>query len=187
MRVALGSSKHRLCWRRAGCMAALGIVAALAGCGREAESQSARVDGAVLAAARLPDSQPVVQAIAEPTRPGEVPFELMGTTLTAARSFAILRKSGHRLFTVTAGDKIDGYTIVSIDAGKVVLTAPDNTEQRLMAAIPSAPVAVNQRPAATPPPSQLITTGVNTDQSAPAAGTTVSTAYDPNNGHQMGH
>jgi hypothetical protein len=177
--------------QRVGCIAVLGVVLGLVGCERAPQvtpaASDVRAQPATLASAETaPAVAPDNAAIAKPA-----PFELMGTSVTGTSSFAILKESGHRLFTVRAGDMIDGYTIASIESDRIKMTTPDNAEQLLVAANKSAPVSVRAPAgvvtAPAQPVSRLITEGVNTDQSIPADVTFGPTGYDPNNGRQMGH
>jgi len=190
MWVAQGSKIRRRGRRLAGPVM-LGIVIALAGCERTPEPV-ATADGAKLGVTQPALAAPAPTAEAQtPNHAHASPFELMGTGTNDSHSFAVLEQSGHRLFTVREGDKIEGYTIASIEPDRVKVTSPENDEEVLVAANKAASVRpsvpANPATAAAPGASKLITEGVNTDQSIPTNVTFGPTGYDPNNGRQMGH
>jgi hypothetical protein len=111
----------------------LAVVAVLVGCGRAPEpmpvATKPEIPAQTLAAA--PPSAGVESAR---TKTDASPFELMGTSINETHSFAVLKQSGDRVFTVRAGDKVDGYTIAAIEPDRIRVTSPENTEQLLVAA-----------------------------------------------------
>jgi hypothetical protein len=176
--------------RRMSWLTALGVAAVLIGC----DSAPAPIAQTVPAMTNVPAAPIDAQETASTTPIAQdakaSPFELMGTSINAANTFAILEESGHRLFTVHEGDKIDGYTIAGIEADRVRVLSPDNDEQLLVssgkpAVVPSGSKATVA--AVTTSPSRLITENLNTDQSIPTNVTYGPTGFDPNNGMQMGH
>jgi hypothetical protein len=186
MRVAQGS-KIRGRVQGAGWTTTLVVVIALAGCGRAPEPTpvAAAHEGRTqtLAAAPAPE-------MVEAARPqaGPSPFELIGTTINATHSFAVLKQSGDRVFTVREGDKVEGYTIAAIEPDGIRLSSPENAEQLLVAANKPASVRTSTAATATTPAfAGLITQGINADQSISPNPVSGPTGFDPNNGRQMGH
>ena len=190
MRVARGS-RGRRCGHCAGRLAAFALAIALVGCGGAPEStQAMSVQG------RTPDARAVAAAAvssrADPALSDgkSAPFELVGTSINATNTFAILKEADQRLRTVRAGDRIDGYTIAAIEPASVRVSAPGSAEQILVAT--GGPVAP-MTPTDTAPPAPaaglagLITEGINTDQSMPEHITFGPTGTWPEGMKQMGH
>jgi hypothetical protein len=188
MRVAQGSKIQRR-GQGAGWLAVMSAVAVLAGCGRAPEPVpvASTHQGPVQMSAAA--SAPAMVEQVRPKSAAASPFELMGTSINETHSFAVLKQSGDRVFTVREGDKVEGYTIAAIEPDRIRLTSPENAEQLLVAANKPASLRVSEaaNPAAAPARPGLITQGINTDQSISANAVTGPTGFDPNNGRQMGH
>jgi len=120
------------------------------------------------------------------------PFELVGTSISATNTFAVLKEADQSALTVHEGDTIDGYTIAAIAPDRVKVRSPDNSEQLLMlvAATGNAATAMTPTSGATPESlanTALIAAGINTDQSIPEDVTFGPTGSLPEGVKQIGH
>jgi hypothetical protein len=134
----------------------------------------------------LPTVTPVLPKVATS------PFELVGTSISATNTFAVLKEADQSVLTVHEGDRIDGYTIAAIAPDRVKVRSPDNSEQLLMllAATGSAAVPMTRTSDAAPEPlanTASIAAGINTDQSIPEDVTFGPTGSLPEGVKQMGH
>jgi hypothetical protein len=197
----------------------LGVVVALVACGAQeraplaAPESSARVVPESLARgapegsmAAVPVEVRVLHAIAPPVattaaspvvtpvlpKVAPSPFELVGTSISATNTFAVLKEADQSMLTVHEGDRIDGYTIAAIAPDRVKVRSPDNSEQLLMllAATGNAAAPMTRTSGAAPEPlanTALIAAGINTDQSIPEDVTFGPTGSLPEGMKQMGH
>jgi hypothetical protein len=136
--------------------------------------------------AALPTVTPVLPKVAPS------PFELVGTSISATNTFAVLKEADQSVLTVHEGDTIDGYTIAAIAPDRVKVRSPDNSEQLLMllAATGNAAAVMTPTSGAAPEPlasTALIAAGINTDQSIPEDVTFGPTGSLPEGVKQMGH
>jgi hypothetical protein len=136
--------------------------------------------------AALPIVTPVLPKVAPS------PFELVGTSISATSTFAVLKEADQSVLTVHEGDMIDGYTIAAIAPDRVKVRSPDNSEQLLMllAATGNTATAMTPTSGAAPEPlasTALIAAGINTDQSIPEDVTFGPTGSLPEGVKQMGH
>jgi hypothetical protein len=101
-----------------------------------------------------------------------MPIELIGTGISGANAFAVVRNGDQDAVTVHAGESIGDYAVTAIEPARITLRSPDSREQVVMlhsagangvSAMPSASTA---RQTATN--RALIAAGINTDQSIPA-------------------
>ncbi len=134
----------------------------------------------------LPTVTPVLPKVAPS------PFELVGTSISATNTFAVLKEADQSVLTVHEGDRIDGYTIAAIAPDRVKVRSPDNSEQLLMllAATGSAAAPMTRTSGAALEPvanTALIAAGINTDQSIPEQITFGPTGSLPEGVQQMGH
>lgn len=134
----------------------------------------------------LPTVTPVLPKVAPS------PFDLVGTSISATNSFAVLKEADQSVLTVREGDRIDGYTIAAIAPDRVKVRAPDNSEQLLMLVAAAGNAAAPMTPAsgAAPEPSAntaLTAAAINTDQSIPEHVTFGPTGSLPQGVIQMGH
>jgi hypothetical protein len=203
----------------AGRLAVLGVVVALVGCGVPERSTSAALQssaravpesstraasegsmrpvpvkvGALDAGARpvaTTDASPIIAPVRAKVE--RSPFELVGTSISATNTFAILKEADQSVLTVHEGDRIDGYTIAAIAPDRVKVRSPDNDEQLLMllAATGNAAASTTRASSAAPEPlanAALIAAGINTDQSIPEDVTFGPTGSLPEGVKQMGH
>ncbi len=140
----------------------------------------------VTTTAALPTVAPVLPKVAPS------PFELVGTSISATNTFAVLKEADQSVLTVHEGDLIDGYTIAAIAPDRVKVRSPDNSEQLLMllAATGNAAVPMTRTSGAAPEPlanTALIAAGINIDQSIPEDVTFGPTGSLPEGVKQMGH
>ena len=136
------------------------------------------------------DASPIVTPVLPKVAPS--PFELVGTSISATNTFAVLKEADQSVLTVHEGDRIDGYTIAAIAPDRVKVRSPDNSEQFLMllAATGNAAVPMTRTSGAAPEPvanTALIAAGINTDQSIPEHVTFGPTGSLPAGVQQMGH
>ncbi len=201
----------RRCHEQLAVWAVLGVVVALVGCGAQERSppvapeSSARaapegsmrpvsVEVGVLDAnarpaattAALPTVTPILPKVAPS------PFELVGTSISATNTFAVLKEADQSALTVHEGDTIDGYTIAAIAPDRVKVRSPDNSKQLLMlvAATGNSAAPITRTSGAAPEPlanTALIAAGINTDQSIPENVTFGPTGSLPEGVKQMGH
>ena len=135
-------------------------------------------------------ASPIVTRVLPKVAPS--PFELVGTSISATNTFAVLKEADQSALTVREGDTIDGYTIAAIAPDRVKVRSPDNSEQLLMllAATGNAAAAMTPTSGQAPEPlasTALIAAGVNTDQSIPEDVTFGPTGSLPEGVKQMGH
>ena len=136
------------------------------------------------------DASPIVTPVLPKVAPS--PFELVGTSISATNTFAVLKEANQSVLTVHEGDRIDGYTIAAIAPDRVKVRSPDNSEQLLMllAATGSAAAPMTRTSDAAPEPvanTALIAAGINTDQSIPEHVTFGPTGSLSAGVQQMGH
>jgi hypothetical protein len=202
----------------AGWLAILSILVALAGCDAREEStravpaSSARavpessthaapagsmrpvpVEVAMPDAASHPvaatDGSPIVAPALPRAKPA--PFELVGTSISATSTFAVLKEADQSRRTVHEGDTIAGYTIAAIAPDRVKMRSPDNAEQLLLLVAATGNAASGTRTSNVAPEPRantgLIAEGINTDQSIPEHVTPGPTGSLPEGVKQMGH
>ena len=194
---------------------ALGVLAALAGCGA-AEPPTASIVAtstlpqtpsleAAAQAAATPDIgviHPSVRAATASAPPASIvvgtsgvrPFglKLVGTSITAGGGLAVLKRPNEQRVTVRRGETVDGYTIAAIEPDRVELTSADNGVQFVMFAEAGSDAtrATEARAAdAAPqlPTEDVVSEGVNTDQSLPEHPSLGPTAQLPEGVKQIGH
>jgi hypothetical protein len=127
-------------------------------------------------------------AVAPPVAPPA--FELVGTSIDAHAAFAVLKGPDQRAVTVRQGDQIDGYTIASIESDRVELRSPANGQLILVLLdAPAGNVGAQAKvaPPASAPHTDLITEGINTDQSIPVHPTFGPTGQLMDGRRQIGH
>jgi len=135
-------------------------------------------------------ASPIIAPVLPKVAPS--PFELIGTSISATNTFAVLKEADQSMLTVHEGDRIDGYTIAAIAPDRVKVRSPDNREQFLMlvAATGNAAAPMTRTSGAAPEPlanTALIAAGINTDQSIPEHVTFGPTGSLPEGVKQMGH
>jgi Type II secretion system protein C len=207
--------------RRFGWIAvAIGLaVSVLAGCGEPPRSSSAIAEPATYAVAQASVPAPLQPSMraapvaaapvesrgslvatvgttfianSEPRNPEVASLELVGTTISAANTFAVLKEPDKSAVTVREGDTIDGYTIAAIAPDHVRLRSAHNSEQLLLlradaGSEPTVAPLPNTVSAASEAPITAITEGINTDQSIPEHVTFGPTGSLPEGVRQIGH
>ena len=143
-------------------------------------------------------ARPVATTDSSPTvtpplpKVAQSPFELVGTSISAINTFAVLKEADQRMLTVHEGDRIDGYTIAAIAPDRVKMRLPDNSEQLLMLLAATGSVASPTPRASSLAPDPTSNTApiaeaINTDQSIPEDVTLGPTGSLPEGVKQMGH